>query len=173
MVEGEIELAGHAAEGVRYVSETERPISAVVPLARGVDDGVALVDAPSIFRLAGRPVRVRGGGERVLPEPGLVRRGGARVAPRLRQAQPARIAAGYPRQLVFRHAVDGRDRGPDLRAAGLGLRVGKVLGHADERGGGDAVRAGQGVKEERHYSSGAHRRRPRGGCPWRWEATQD
>ena len=97
MVEGEIELAGHAAEGVRYVSETERPISAVVPLARGVDDGVALVDAPSIVRLAGCPVRVRGGGEGVLPEPRLVRRGGARVAPRLRQAQPAagEVAAGW------------------------------------------------------------------------------
>ena len=163
VVEGEIELAGNATEG-----GTRQSGSAVVPLARGVDDGVALV-APSIVRRAGRPVRVRGDGglarRRVLPEPRLVHRGGARVAPRLRQAQPARtIAAGCPRQRVLRRAVDGRDRGPDLRAEGGGLVVGDApVGPADERGVGGAVRAGQGVEEERHYSGGAHRRRPCGG----------
>mmetsp|Transcript_6620 Transcript_6620/g.16856 ORF Transcript_6620/g.16856 Transcript_6620/m.16856 type:complete len:241 (-) Transcript_6620:275-997(-) len=103
VVQGEIEAIVRAAEGIRRAVVR----GGGVPLARP-HHGVG--GRARIGRLAGRPVRVRGGGglarRRVLPEPGRA----------VHQAQPARFeAARLPRELVLGRAVDRCDRGADVR----------------------------------------------------------
>ena len=143
----ETELADQTAEGLRVVVTFRRvvPITvnckrdALYPLAAGRR---SLVFSLVIVRQT-NPVRV--GGCRV-----PARLGRPSVSADFFEAQPAhRGATGCPRELVLRRAVDGRDRGADLRAEGLGLRIVEALGAADERGVrgvGGAVRAGQGVE---------------------------